>query len=173
MIEATIDLDPFAYVLHVDAFDTTSREPTPAADIAAWTENVSRSIKDILATGVSSRHLCVETLAYRFDFLDPLIESFDLGVCLDVGHILLYGFDLQEHLDRYLPRTRVLHIHGIRDGKDHRGLEHLDPTALDMVINALRADAATPRVFTIEVFSKEHFEPSMQLMYAKLPHGTT
>jgi sugar phosphate isomerase/epimerase len=169
MMEATADLDPFATILHVDAFDTTSREPTPAADIASWTENVSRSIADILSTGVPSRHLCVETLAYRFEFLDPIIESFDLGVCLDIGHILLYGFDLDEHLERYLTRTRVLHAHGIRDGKDHRGLEHLDPTALDRVLQALSADAATPRVLTLEVFSEPHFTSSMRTMHSRLP----
>ncbi len=168
MIEATADLAPFAYVLHVDAHDTTSREPTPATDVEAWTRNVSRSIEDILSTGVSPRHLCVETLAYRFEFLDPIIASFDLGVCLDIGHILLYGFDLDQHLDRYLPRTRVLHAHGIRDGKDHRGLEHLDPNARDRVIQALSADAATSRVFTLEVFSQRHFDTSMHVMCERL-----
>ncbi|MDP6490430.1 MAG: cobamide remodeling phosphodiesterase CbiR [Kiritimatiellia bacterium] len=169
MIEATTDLDAFATVLHVDAFDTTSREPTPAADIESWTENVSRSIEDILVTGVPSRHLCVETLAYRFEFLAPIIESYDLGVCLDIGHILLYGFDLEEHLDRYFTRTRVLHAHGIRDGKDHRGLEHLDPAALDRVLQTLSADADTPRVLTLEVFSEPHFASSMRTMHSLLP----
>jgi sugar phosphate isomerase/epimerase len=167
MIEATAALDPFACLLHLDACDVKSRQPDPATDMDAWTANVSRSIEAILSTGIPSRNLCVETLAYRFDHLDPLMAAYDLGVCLDIGHILLYGYDLQAHLDRYLERTRVIHAHGIHDGRDHHGLDCLDPTALDLVLSALRADAATPRVFTIEVFNVANFAASMRAMQAR------
>lgn len=169
MINATRDLMPLAYLLHVDAVDPTSRGPLPADNVAAWSDHVSRSINDLLTTtGVSPRDLCVETLAYRFEYVAPVIDAFDLGVCLDIGHILLYGFDLQAHLDRYMPRTRVIHAHGIRDGKDHCGLDQLDPAALDAIVDALSRSRDTERVFTMEVFSKKRFEASMRVMHSRL-----
>jgi len=172
MIEATAALAPFAYLLHVDAHDPNSREPIPATDIPAWTDNVSRSVSDLLQTGVPARHLCVETLAYRFEYVAPVVETFDLGVCLDIGHLLLYGFDLQAHLDTYLARTRVVHAHGIHGGKDHRGLDQLDPAALDAVVDALSRSRDSERVFTMEVFSQENFEASIGVMHERLARGS-
>ncbi len=171
MIEATRQLAPFAYLLHVDAYDPASRGPSPAPDIAAWSDNVSRSIADLLKTGLPSRHLCVETLAYRFEHVAPVVETFDLSVCLDIGHLALYRHDTRAHLDRYLPRTRVLHVHGIKDGKDHEGLDQMDPALLDYTIDALTRDCDVPRVFTMEVFAKERFEASMRVMHARLARG--
>ncbi len=172
MISATTGLAPFAYLLHVDAFDTRSRAPTPAPDVASWHDNVCRSIEDLLRTGVRSRDLCVETLAYRFEHVAPIVESFDLGVCLDIGHVLLYGYDLEQHLDDYLPRTRVVHAHGICNGTDHYGLDHLSPAALDRIIDALAHEPDTERVFTVEVFAQDRFEVSMRVLDARLAQET-
>jgi len=35
------------------------------------------------------------------------------------------GYDLAAYLQRYLWRCRVVHLHGIRDGRDHRDMGSL------------------------------------------------
>ncbi len=166
VIEATSHLEPFAYILHLDADDGGTRGEAPAPDPPAWERRMTHSVRELLDTGISPQHVCVETLAYRFEYADRIIEEHDLGVCLDIGHLGLYGYDVRSHIDRYLARTRVLHVHGLEDGKDHRGLDQLDPALLDYTVDALTASGDEPRVFTMEVFSKETFEPSMHVMHS-------
>ncbi|MFO7600050.1 MAG: hypothetical protein R6X27_09620 [Candidatus Desulfacyla sp.] len=43
-----------------------------------------------------------------------LAEAFDLSVCLDVDHLLVHGRDVAAHLDRWVDRARVFHIHGVQ-----------------------------------------------------------
>ena len=52
--------------------------------------------------------------------------KFDLGTCLDAGHVLLRGESFDEHLEALGPRIRELHVHDIveRNGSqlDHQPL---------------------------------------------------
>jgi len=167
VLDVAATLDPFAYILHLDTDEADARGDTPSDDMPAWTDSINRSVRELLAAGVDSRQFCVETLAYRFEYAEPVIAENDLSVCLDIGHLGLYGYDVRSHIERHLPRTRVLHAHGLKGGKDHHGLDQMDPALLDYTVDALCRDADTTRVLTMEVFSKERFEPSMQVMHAR------
>jgi len=76
----------------------------------------------------------------------------------------MYGGSVEEYLDRYLSRTRVFHIHGIKDGKDHASLKHLDQGILEMLFERLGRDGEPERVVTIEVFSEDDFIESCELI---------
>jgi sugar phosphate isomerase/epimerase len=172
VIDVAGALDPFAYILHLDTDEADARDETPSDDLPAWTRSINRSVQALLATGVDSRQFCVETLAYRFEYAEPIITENDLSVCLDIGHLALYGYDVREHIDRNLPRTRVMHAHGVKEGRDHRGLDQVDPALLDYAIDALTRTADVPRVLTLEVFAKEKFERSIRVMHERLACGS-
>lgn len=162
-IALTRPLDPFAFVVHLCG---EQKGPAPAADVNAWLANLEASVRALLAAGVPARRLCVETLAYAFEHVAPLVERLDLSVCLDIGHLLLSGFPPAEHVRRYWDRTRVVHLHGVQDGRDHRDISRLAPETLSLLWSHLRTAGAAERVVTLEVFNRADFERSLGVLAA-------
>jgi sugar phosphate isomerase/epimerase len=94
-----------------------------------------------------------------------LLETHGLGVCLDIGHLLLGGYDVQSHLAKYRDRLHLMHIHGVNDGRDHQSLRHLDPELLKAAVKAM-AGGDDYRVMTVEVFNETDFTESMAVLEA-------
>ena len=107
------------------------------------------------------RLFAVETLSYPFQILDDVINDSNVSVCLDIGHLIMTGQSLQRHYDRYLDKTRVVHIHGIIDGHDHACLSGLDNEVIDTLLSRLTETSAEDRVVTIEVFSESDLDCSL------------
>jgi len=158
VIRLTQPLRPFGYLLHLQG-----REP--ADDPASWTTALEKSILQLLDEGLRPEALCVETLAYPYEHVWDMVQRRDLAVCLDIGHILMSGYDLPAYLEEYLPRCRVVHLHGIRDGRDHRDIGGLAHPVLTSVWHALRSGAGQrQRVLTLEVFGQDDFSRSMDIL---------
>jgi sugar phosphate isomerase/epimerase len=114
--------------------------------------------------------ICVENIDYDFGLIAGLVETFDLAVCVDIGHLLLTHRDVQAHLDRWLDRTRIIHLHGVRDGNhDHVAISHLPEGMLESLAARL---AQTPtdvqRVVTLEIFGEDDFLRSMDVIEERL-----
>ncbi len=154
-------LAPFAYLLHLAG--------PGEADRTAWLERLSASLDALLAAGFSPAQLCVETLAYPFFWLAPLLDRYPLAVCLDIGHILMGGYDLIGYLATYMPRCRVVHLHGILEGKDHRDLTGLRCGDLQVILEAASTPSPGGRVVTLEVFSQRDFLSSLEVLQAHAP----
>ncbi len=157
---------PFANVLHFS--HPSFPQPLPTADIPRWLTALSRSVDELLAAGVPSQSLCIETLSYPFELVGEIVESRDLAVCLDIGHLLLKSYDVAAHFDRYWPRTRIVHLHGIREGRDHRDIIDLESDLLAMVISHL-CDNSRERVLTLELFNEEDLALSLYKLKEFLP----
>jgi iron complex transport system ATP-binding protein len=153
-------LAPFAYVLHCHADRERSREEAPSADMARWLANHRRSIAALLESGIAAHRIAVETLAYPFAPVAALVRELGLSVCLDVGHLLVGGHDLEQHIEELMPMTRVVHLHGVAGGHDHKGLSHWDRAQLRSLLSA----AAGERVVTVEVFDEGDWVESMQIL---------
>jgi sugar phosphate isomerase/epimerase len=161
-IERTAPLDPFAWIVHFE--QNESKRGDAAHALSAWRAALRRSMGELLAGGLPARRFCVETLAYPFDLVGDIVEELDLSVCLDVGHLVAHGFDVEAALRRYGPRTRVIHLHGVEAGKDHKDISHLDPAILRMLLSAARADPKAARVLTLEVFSEPDLLESLSVL---------
>ncbi len=161
VIEVTAPLSPFTYVVH---FHTDPGE-SPSRDLARWTDNHRRSVERLLQD-VSSRDLCVETLDYDYGLIEDIVSDYGLAVCLDIGHLLLYGHRPEEYLDRYLPQTRIIHLHGVEDGNDHRGLASFPSDLLTSLVGRLEKDSKKSRVLTMELFDEKAFNQSLDILTA-------
>lgn len=150
---------PLAVVLHFH--HEAYRNGIPAADIPRWQTALHDSVRDLLAAGVAPHNLCIETLSYPFEWVDEIVCGNSLSVCLDVGHILMNGYDLTAHLDRYWTRTRVVHLHGVLDGHDHRDISAIDRRILAQVMERMYG-SITPPVLTLEVFNEDDLVKSLQ-----------
>jgi len=160
VIELCKPLEPFAYVLHCHADRGRSRQEAPSADMSRWLANHRLSIAALLESGIEAKRIAVETLAYPFAPVAELVRELGLSVCLDVGHLLVAGYDLEQHIEELMPLTRVVHLHGVEGGRDHKGLSHWDRARL----RSLLAAAAGERVVTVEVFDEGDWVESMRIM---------
>lgn len=154
VIDCTGRLDPWAYVLHLDG--KSVRHGASSRVMRYWQEQAVRSLKIVgeYAGGVGK--LAVENLeGYPLDFYEPVLKQIAVSRTVDVGHLWLDGYNAGTYLHGVLPRTRVIHIHGI-DGRDHKSLAHVPREKLHAVISEL-VRANYRGVLTIEVFSQEDF----------------
>ena len=116
-------LNPTVYVLHLPPPDKLCR----GDDLLAWQCTAANTLENILETGLAPRRLALENLFFPFEWLTPLVERFDLGVCLDIGHLALQKADLEAFLKQHGHRIMIAHLHGLRDSKDHSSLGGLPP----------------------------------------------
>ena len=165
IISLTEPLDPFGYVLHLTP---ESYGAVPSEDIERWTTCLDMSLEMMISKYEAMRRMfCVETLSYPFSYVYPLVERYDLSVTLDIGHIWLMGYPMQDNLDLLLPRTRIAHLHGVHDGKDHLGLDKGDPTQISQFLSAFLKQTKKDnreRVLTLEVFSEAELDASLSLL---------
>ena len=154
-------LGPLAWTVHFDA-DGPGR-PAPA-DARAWRAALARSARELIDSGIEPRRLCVETLDYPFEAVEEVVAGLDLSICLDVGHLLISGRPLEAALVRYLPRCRVVHLHGVINGKDHADLSGMPRADLGLLVALLGAGGEPPRVVTLEVFSAADLARSLAIL---------
>ncbi len=168
VIELTARLDPAAYVVH---FHGDLRGGEGSVDPPRWLEALDRSALEILQrSNRDPRSFCVETLDYPFEMIEPSIQRHDLSICLDVGHLRLYGRDLVSALDRLWDRVRVVHLHGVDAGRDHLGLQVLDDEGRGWLVplfDRLRETEGSDelaRIVTLEVFNEEDLTRSLPIV---------
>jgi len=160
VIERTAELNPFAYVIH---FHGDEQGKIPSADMVRWIDGHRRSVERLIQD-VSPENVCVELLDYPYDLIEGVVSDYGLSICLDMGHLLFYGHSPEEHLDRYLPQTRVLHVHGIEEGEDHRSLAFLPAQLLTAIMNRLDSGSKNSRVLTMEIFDEKAFNQSLDVL---------
>lgn len=154
VIDSTRDLDPWAYVLHLDGH-LVQNGAAPAV-LSRWREQAVSSLEIVGRWAGDVKKLAVENLeGYPVDFYEPVLERIAVSRTVDIGHLWLDGHDPVAYLHNALPRTRVIHIHGI-DGRDHKSLAQVPTEKLSGVFNEI-IRANYRGVLTIEVFSEDDF----------------
>lgn len=134
VIDLTLSLEPHAFVVHPElplryhpAFGDAPQPlfALPVDVFAAWQAALGESFGR-LAAEAGPFPLAVENLQFPFGWVSSLLEEHDLGVTLDVGHLLMHGGDVAGHVREFGDRLTVVHFHGIQDGKDHRPIGAFD-----------------------------------------------
>ena len=159
VIDCTLDLDPWAYVLHLDG--KSVRTSTDAQAIQRWQDHSVRALEIVSEWAGSPNKLGVENLeTYPLDFIQPVLDRVPVSRCVDVGHLWLDDNDPIPYLRAALPRTRVVHIHGIAE-RDHHSLAHMPHHKVQAVWDELVRQSYTG-VLTLEIFSEEDFTSSLE-----------
>jgi sugar phosphate isomerase/epimerase len=167
VIARTRLLDPRAYVIHLDGKRLLEAQtsgclsgPALAAARARWRDETARGLEALAALAGGPGLIAVENLeGYPPDFNDPVLEVLPVSRCVDVGHLWLDGHDPVPYLAAALPRTTVIHIHGIQE-RDHKSLAQVPEARLRAVLSLL-LEAKYAGVLTVEVFSAEDLETSV------------
>jgi sugar phosphate isomerase/epimerase len=155
LLEHIASLPATTHTLHLAC---TAEERSHAA-VSAWQALTSESLAALLArTSRPSRLFSIETLDYPPWWFAPIVEDQNLSVCVDVGHLLRYGFDLAQTLADFRDRITIVHLHGIEAGQDHRALAYLPLSARAIVLPFLQDFSGS---VSLELFSLDLLEDSM------------
>jgi sugar phosphate isomerase/epimerase len=161
VIDCTRRLDPWAYVLHLDG--RSVRTSMNARLITHWQDQSVRALELVAKWAASAEKLAVENLeTYSLDFIQPVLDRIPVSRCVDIGHLWLDHHDPIPYLLAALPRTRVVHIHGIAE-RDHRSLAFMPQEKVSEVWKEL-IRANYEGVLTLEIFSEEDFVSSLKVI---------
>lgn len=160
VIDRMAPCDPFAYVCHLHG-DRRGRNPVDNPEF--WVQQHVKSLTEILSLA-APHDICIETLDYPFSMVESVVWDLDLSVCLDIGHLIIGGYNVEEHLDKYMHKTRILHLHGVREGHDHTDISHAVPALLDDLMDRINRADQPERVLTLEIFTQRHLERSLEVL---------
>ena len=88
-----------------------------------------------------------------------------VSCCPDVGHLWKNGHNALKYLEHWLPRARVVHLHGVAE-TDHQSLSVVPAAQLDPIVNTLNRHFRG--VVTLEVFNKADFLSSVEMFWNSL-----
>ena len=154
-LERVGPLNASTHTIHVTYREADNRPDT----VAAWQNRAVGSLTRILQRApMMHKRLSVETLDFPPRYLSLIAHQLDLPVCVDVGHVIRFGFDLQETLNQFSGRIAIFHLHGVTGTRDHRALDHLPCEFRRMIIPLLKNFCGT---VSLEVFSYPDLKDSL------------
>jgi sugar phosphate isomerase/epimerase len=146
------------FVLH---YASRNPEGKPLTDIQRWREQLSRSTEELLEAGISPSSLCVENLAYPYSWVTDLIEKYGLARCIDIGHLRVNHFPVKAHIKKHLGETKIIHLHGLKNGVDHNGLSGKDRKSMFQLIEQMH-HIGYKETLILEVFQLDHLLESLK-----------
>ena len=121
-IDRVCPLSPTTHTLHLPF----NEADTESSTIEKWVLRNRESLCETLNSGkISPGDISVETLSYPPFYFERLVTELDLAVCIDIGHLLRYGFNLESVWATYKKRTTMIHLHGVYRGEDHLALDRM------------------------------------------------
>ena len=157
IIDLTTPLSASGYVLHIpysgNAFETAS--------IKRWQDQALSNLRKILAAGIQPDTIWVETLDYPCELLTDIIDELGLKICLDLGHLLLHGYDIKSAFDDYRAKTAAIHLHGFKHNCDHLELTALSDDDIEPLLWILSQFSKT---VSLEVFSFAKLQASLAFL---------
>jgi hypothetical protein len=156
IVEATLCLNPSVYTLHF--------EQKHQVGLQNWQRRLIQSMEQVSGWGIDPERISIETLGYPFEWIEEIVRDFGFSICLDIGHILISGRDLELHFEKYLSWTSIIHLHGFEDGFDHLGIDRLTEPVLNLIMDRLRNFRGT---VSIEVFSMDDLKRSLVTLEEK------
>jgi sugar phosphate isomerase/epimerase len=157
VIERVDPLCPSALILHVPYIEESLKEH----DVKKWRAIVYKNLEKILSAVDNKKIIAIENLDYPLELLEDIIVDLDLAICLDLGHLMVYGYDVLEVYNKYAFKTSVFHLHGVENDCDHTTLERLSDPLFETVLRVLNRFTG---VVSLEVFSFENLYSSLELL---------
>ncbi|UCF92235.1 MAG: hypothetical protein JSW39_28880 [Desulfobacterales bacterium] len=163
----TAEFDPLHYILHIP-FSPPTLVPVPGLYFPFenrhkwddWTKRARDSLEILHGRLGRSDRLLVENINYSPSFLQPFLKASLCELCLDLGHLLLGQENVLDILKKYLPRTREIHLHGVKGWDEHLGLAVLPRKMVHAWLQYLERNRFYG-VLNLEVFSPQDLEASM------------
>ncbi|MFH0957941.1 MAG: cobamide remodeling phosphodiesterase CbiR [Pseudomonadota bacterium] len=161
VIEATRKLKPHAFIIHLD-----SKYRDPNDDFKKWERNALKSLETLMGVVGDPSRICVENHDRQLpSIIDHILDLAPVSCCPDIGHLWKNRHNALKYLEQWLPRARVVHLHGV-SGSDHKSLALVPSAQLDPIVDLLNRHFLG--VVTLEVFNKADFLESVETFWNSL-----
>jgi sugar phosphate isomerase/epimerase len=157
VIERVQPLGPSALILHVPYVEESLKDD----NVRNWQDRVYKNLEQIITAVENQKIIAIETLDYPLEMLEDIIVDLDLAICLDLGHLMVYDYDVLEVFTKYAFKTSVLHLHGVENDRDHTTLVRLSEKLASTVLQVLKRFSG---VVSLEVFSFENLDSSLKFL---------
>jgi len=156
LFDLTAPFSPVTHTIHLERPEGTHPD--------SWTEVAQESLAG-LSEIMDPARITVETLDYDLLPLADTLETLGFSVCLDLGHLVHFGLPIEETIERFAPICRMVHLHGVANGKDHRALPLMTPVIFDRLLPFLSTYTHT---LSLEVFKAAPCFESIDYLAEKL-----
>ncbi len=156
-IDRMLPLAPSSFFLHVPYDEHDTKDPT----VQKWRRKIRANLRQLLDGTVDAHLISVETLDYPVGFIADIIKELNLSICMDVGHLILYGYDIPEIFRQHSSMISSIHLHGVEKDQDHLGIDQLPQRYIQPVKKILKNFQG---ILSLEVFSYKHLIPSLQTL---------
>ena len=158
-VQCARSLAPTTWTLHLPYTEEFSDD----ASIRAWQNRATGAAGQFLdRTRIAPRSVSVETLDFPPEWIEPVVSRLDLSVCLDIGHLIEFGYDISETFYRFKDRISILHLYGdVISGRGHVGLHRLPEAHMPAVKDILSQFTGT---VCLEVFSYGDLKASLDAL---------
>ena len=161
VVNLTKPLDPHGYILHLEGVETDASKQKKEEWYQACRE-VCKRITEISLFDCSN--VCIENLDYPIDWHIDLVDQCGFSLCLDIGHLWRCKVsNWNELLWKYLLKTRIIHVHGVSNGKDHMSLNKNELDDIQLLFSLLM-ESGYRNVVSLEVFNKEDTFESLEIV---------
>jgi sugar phosphate isomerase/epimerase len=157
IIEQTAPLAPSSYTLHIP-FDGDASDP---AIVSRWLGIVGRNLEKMQAAGMPEDLIAVETLDYPLEIIDKILADYNLAVCMDIGHLIVDGIEIQSLFNQYDDKIKIIHLHGVEGHQDHLALDRLSAEWIGPVFEILNKFSGS---VSLEVFSFANLSESLNYL---------
>ncbi len=162
-------LRPTTHTLHLEMPQELKQEISGNGNaevlLKNWIENTYDGLKKLLAGSVNPDILSIETLDYPFSLIEPIVQEFNLPVCIDLGHAVKYGYNLKSIYNTHTPNIPLMHLHGVdpsfSPAKDHTRLDRMPQTDFSMILDILKTYTGT---ISLEVFNQDNLNYSLKFL---------
>jgi len=157
IIERVERLSPAIFTLHIpfraDVFG--------AGPVREWQDIVYRNLTKMVQSGVPAERIAIESLNYSFEIMENIIRDLNLSICMDIGHLIIRGDDIQAFFNKFTGAVAIIHLHGVQHGKDHLPLDRLPESRHKPVFEILKKFNGT---VSLEVFNFIHLQSSLNFL---------
>jgi sugar phosphate isomerase/epimerase len=155
LVELLAPLTPLAFDLHLN------RQPEIAQE--AWRDHLASSLHLLQKRlGSEAGKIAIENIDYPFAQVQSLVAAQDFSLCLDLGHVLYYQHDWPAALV-LASQANHLHLHGVREGRDHRPLS-FDQTSRLVEAGLALAQGNFCGVLTLEMYKYDYLRRSCEVL---------
>lgn len=158
IIEKTAVLDPVTYTLHIPFEDFPG-------GINVWKAYALKGLRTLFQNGMDPSKISVETLDYSPDLLTDVVSEFGLSVCLDIGHLIVNGYDPLKVFHTFKDHVSIIHLHGVHNGNDHVSLDLLPEKDFLKIRTILQEFSGS---LSVEVFTFDDLERSLSFFKESL-----
>jgi sugar phosphate isomerase/epimerase len=162
IIEKTVNLKAKEYILHIDKY---KKQVELNKNNFKNFKKVCKLIKNRMA---NPEYFYIENTNYDLTYFKDIILENGFSVCLDIGHLFNYKQDFSIFISSFNKVIKEMHIHGIKNGKDHLSLNKLDKKYIKLLINYL---TNYKKSVTIEVFNKSDLIKSLKFLKKEFQKG--